>query len=130
MPSIFDARPHFASIHSPSATSASPRLGRARAYCYEGPKTTEFGTAGSYWEATVKKIDVSFREANNRIHPKSHIGELRGPMPTNFSFPTLLAYTAQLASRLQNATLKMTNQINELDLKVTNCDLRDVVAGE
>jgi hypothetical protein len=49
---------------------------------------------------------------------------------TNCAFPALPAYTTQLASRLQNATLKMTNQINELNLKVTNCDLKDVVAGE
>ena len=26
-------------------------LGIARSYCYESPKPTEFGTAGSYWEA-------------------------------------------------------------------------------
>ena len=24
-------------------------LGIARSYCYESPKPTEFGTAGSYW---------------------------------------------------------------------------------
>jgi hypothetical protein len=53
-------------------------LGIARSYCYESPKPTEFGTAGSYWEAIGWKIDVSFRELNNRIHPKSHIGELHG----------------------------------------------------
>jgi len=49
---------------------------------------------------------------------------------TKCAFPALLAYTTQLASRLQNATLKMSNQINELNPKVTNCDLKDVVAGE
>ena len=27
-------------------------LGIARSYCYESPKPTEFGTAGSYWEST------------------------------------------------------------------------------
>src|SRR5690349_24678941 len=56
-------------------------LGIARSYCYESPKPTEFGTAGSYWEAIGWKIDVSFRELTNRIHPKSHIGELRGLLP-------------------------------------------------
>jgi hypothetical protein len=35
---------------------------------------------------------------------------------TKCAFPALLAYTTQLASRLQNATLKMTNQIDELKL--------------
>src|SRR5690348_6119040 len=56
-------------------------LGIARSYCYESPKPTEFGTAGSYWEAIGWKIDLSFRELTNRIHPKSHIGELRGLLP-------------------------------------------------
>ena len=56
-------------------------LGIARSYCYESPKPTEFGTAGSYWEAIGWKIDANFRELTNRIHPKSHIGELRGLLP-------------------------------------------------
>jgi putative restriction endonuclease len=60
-------------------------LGIARSYCYESPKPTEFGTAGSYWEAIGWKLDVSFRELTNRIHPKSHIGELRGLLPQNYS---------------------------------------------
>ena len=60
-------------------------LGIARSYCYESPKPTEFGTAGSYWEAIGWKIDVNFRELNNRIHPKSHIGELRGLLPEKYS---------------------------------------------
>jgi putative restriction endonuclease len=60
-------------------------LGIARSYCYESPKPTEFGTAGSYWEAIGWKMDVSFRELKNRIHPKSHIGELRGLLPEKYS---------------------------------------------
>jgi putative restriction endonuclease len=60
-------------------------LGIARSNCYESPKPTEFGTAGSYWEAIGWKIDVSFRELDNRIHPKSHIGELRGLLPEKYS---------------------------------------------
>jgi len=32
-----------------------------------------------------QKIDVSFRELTNRIHPKSHIGELRGLLPQKYS---------------------------------------------
>ncbi len=60
-------------------------LGIARSYCYESPKPTEFGMAGSYWEAIGWKIDVSFRELTNRIHPKSHIGKLRGLLPQKYS---------------------------------------------
>jgi hypothetical protein len=46
-------------------------LGIARSYCYESPKPTEFGTAGSYWEAIGWKIDVSFRELENRVRPET-----------------------------------------------------------
>jgi hypothetical protein len=60
-------------------------LGIARSSCYESPKPTEFGAAGSYWEAIGWKIDVSIRELNSRIHPKSHIGELRGLLPEKYS---------------------------------------------
>jgi putative restriction endonuclease len=48
-------------------------LGIARSSCYESPKPTKFGPAGSYCESIGWKIDVSFRELDNRIHPKSHI---------------------------------------------------------
>src|SRR5262245_28530778 len=60
-------------------------LGIARSYCFESPKPTEIGTAGSYWEAIGWKIDVSFRELTNRIHPKSHTGELRRLPPQKYS---------------------------------------------
>ena len=60
-------------------------LGIAHSYCYKSPKPREFGTAGGYWEASAKKIDVSFRELNNCIHPKSCIGELRGLLPEKYS---------------------------------------------
>ena len=81
-------------------------LGIARSYCYESPKPTEFGTAGSYWEAIGWKIDVSFRELDNRIHPKSHIGEpsaLAMPagvrnIPTPMTSPTTRA-TAEPSRR-------------------------------
>ena len=56
-------------------------LGIARTYCYKSPKPTEFGTAGSHREVIGWKIDASFRGLDNRIHPKSHIGELRGLLP-------------------------------------------------
>jgi hypothetical protein len=39
----------------------------------------------SCWEAIGWKIDASFRELNNRIHPKSHIGKLRGLLPEKYS---------------------------------------------
>jgi putative restriction endonuclease len=60
-------------------------IGIARSYCYESPKPTEFGTAGSYWEAIGWKIEVSFRELTHRIRPKDHIDELRGFLPDKYS---------------------------------------------
>lgn len=60
-------------------------IGIARSYCYESPKPTEFGSAGSYWEAIGWKVEVSFRELANRIRPKEHIAELRGFLPEKYS---------------------------------------------
>jgi putative restriction endonuclease len=60
-------------------------LGIARSYCYESPKPTEFGRAGSYWEAIGWKVDVSFQELANRIRLKDHIAELRGFLPEKYS---------------------------------------------
>jgi putative restriction endonuclease len=60
-------------------------LGIARSYCYESPKPTEFGSAGGYWGAIGWKVDVSFREINNRIRPKDHIAELRDTLPEKYS---------------------------------------------
>jgi putative restriction endonuclease len=60
-------------------------LGIARSYCYESPKPTEFGSAGAYWGAIGWKVDVSFREINNRIRPKDHIAELRDTLPKKYS---------------------------------------------
>lgn len=60
-------------------------LGIARTYCYESPKPTEFGRAGSYWGAIGWKVDVDFREINNKVRPKDHIGQLRSSLPEKYS---------------------------------------------
>lgn len=60
-------------------------IGIARSYCYESPKPTEFGSAGSYWEAIGWKVDVTFRELANRIRPKEHIAELRSLPPEKYA---------------------------------------------
>jgi putative restriction endonuclease len=60
-------------------------LGIARSYCYESPKPTEFGKAGSYWEDIGWKIDVSFRQLANQIRPKDHIAELRSLLPEKYA---------------------------------------------
>jgi putative restriction endonuclease len=60
-------------------------LGIARSFCYESPKPQEFGNAGTYWSAIGWRIDVTFRELSHRIHPKSHIDELRVLLPEKYS---------------------------------------------
>lgn len=60
-------------------------LGIARSYCYECPKPTEFGSAGSNWGAIGWKVDVDFRPLHRRIRPKDHIGELRGLLPRKYA---------------------------------------------
>jgi hypothetical protein len=52
-------------------------LGIALSYCYESPKPTEFGLVGANWSQIGWKIDVVFRELENRIRPKEHTRELR-----------------------------------------------------
>jgi putative restriction endonuclease len=60
-------------------------LGIASSYCYESPKPTEFGTAGANWEAIGWKVDVSFRELENRIRPKDHMDQLRSRLPARYA---------------------------------------------
>jgi len=51
-------------------------IGIANSYCNESPKPTEFGTIGTNWEAIGWKVDVSFRELQNRVRPKDVINQL------------------------------------------------------
>jgi putative restriction endonuclease len=60
-------------------------LGIANSFCDEFPKPTEFGPVGANWSAIGWKVDVRFRELQNRIHPKSHIGRLRPLLPREYS---------------------------------------------
>lgn len=51
-------------------------IGIANSYCYESPKPTEFGTIGANWEAIGWKVDVTFRELQNRVRPKDVSNQL------------------------------------------------------
>jgi hypothetical protein len=62
----------------PSATRASPRSAS------RAPIATRARSRRS--SARLAAIgDVTFRELGNRIHPRSHIGELRGLLPEKYS---------------------------------------------
>ena len=60
-------------------------LGVVRSYCYESPKPTEFGTAGSNWSAIGWKIETQFKELHNRVRPKEFIQELKPHLPRKYS---------------------------------------------
>ena len=88
-------------------------LGIARSFCYESPKPQEFGNAGIYWSAIGWRIDVTFRELSNRIHPKSHIAELRTLLPEKYSplrsngDGLQSVYLAEIGTAFANALFKL-----------------------
>jgi putative restriction endonuclease len=88
-------------------------LGIARSFCYESPKPQEFGNAGIYWSAIGWRIDVTFRELSNRIHPKSHIAELRRLLPEKYSplrsngDGLQSVYLAEIGTAFANALFKL-----------------------
>ena len=82
-------------------------------FCYESPKPQEFGNAGIYWSAIGWRIDVTFRELSNRIHPKSHIVELRTLLPEKYSplrsngDGLQSVYLAEIGAAFANALFKL-----------------------
>jgi putative restriction endonuclease len=60
-------------------------IGIARSYCYESPKPTEFGNAGSNWGPIGWKVDTAFHELTHRIRPKEHIEQLRDFLPEKYA---------------------------------------------
>jgi len=60
-------------------------IGITNSYCYEFPKPTEFGNAGSNWNDIGWRIDVAFKEFTNPIRPKDHINALRPLLPEIYS---------------------------------------------
>jgi hypothetical protein len=56
-----------------------------RSYCYESPKPTEFGAAGSNWGAIGWKVEAQFTELQHRVRPKEFIHELVAHLPAKYS---------------------------------------------
>jgi len=67
------------------AQSHIKAIGIAGSNCYEFPKPTEFGNAGSNWGNAGWRVDVSFIEIINPIKPKNHIATLRPLLPNIYS---------------------------------------------
>ena len=61
------------------------QVGIAQSYCYESPKPTEFGVAGSNWGAIGWKVDVRYVLLSNAIRPKDHMSSIRPHLPTRYS---------------------------------------------
>lgn len=62
-----------------------PSIGAARSYCYESPKPTEFGSAGSYWSAIGWRIDVHWTPLGHRIRPADHMAKIRPFLPGKYA---------------------------------------------
>lgn len=60
-------------------------IGFARSYCYESPKPSEFGSAGSNWSTVGWRIEVRFQALQNRIRPKEHMTQLINLLPEKYS---------------------------------------------
>jgi len=60
-------------------------VGVARSYCYECPKPVEFGNAGMYWDTVGWRVDVLFREREEPIRPREHMGVLAPLLPDRYA---------------------------------------------
>src|SRR5215469_2545077 len=60
-------------------------IGIAQSYCWESPKPTEFGTAGTYWSDIGWKIRVQFTPLDRRVRPKDHMDLLAPLLPERYA---------------------------------------------
>jgi hypothetical protein len=64
------------------ANTAIKALGVVQSYCYEFPKPSEFGVAGSNWSDIGWRVDVSFKEVSQPLRTMDHIDFLRPLLPS------------------------------------------------
>jgi len=62
-----------------------PAVEIAQSYCWESPKSLEFGNAGQNWEDIGWRVKVNFTELANQVRPKDHIDILRPLLPIRYS---------------------------------------------
>jgi putative restriction endonuclease len=60
-------------------------IGAATSFCYECPKPTEFGNAGTNWSTIGWKVEVRFQELRHRVRPKDHMRSLAQLLPAQYS---------------------------------------------
>jgi hypothetical protein len=64
------------------ANTAIKAIGVVQSCCYEFPKPSEFGNAGSNWSNIGWRVDVSFREVSQPLRTMDHIDTLRQLLPS------------------------------------------------
>jgi putative restriction endonuclease len=60
-------------------------LGVAQSHCYEAPKPTEFGTAGTNWSNIGWKVEVRYSQLKNQIRPADEMAILLPLLPVRYS---------------------------------------------
>ena len=63
------------------ANAAIKALGVVQSHCYEFPKPSEFGSAGSNWSNIGWRVDVSFKEVSRPLRTMDNIETLRPLLP-------------------------------------------------
>jgi len=62
-----------------------PAIGIAQSHCYEAPKPTEFGAAGSNWSDIGWKVGVRYVQLRNQIRPSDYMELLAPLLPPKYS---------------------------------------------
>lgn len=60
-------------------------IGIAQSHCYEAPKPSEFGAAGSNWSDIGWKVEVQYFSLQNQIRPVDEIAILLPLLPVRYS---------------------------------------------
>jgi len=60
-------------------------LGIAQSHCYEAPKPSEFGAAGTNWSDIGWKVEVRYFQLQNQIRPADDMPILQSLLPARYS---------------------------------------------
>jgi hypothetical protein len=60
-------------------------LGVAQSHCYEAPKPSEFGAAGTNWSDIGWKVEVRYFQLQNQIRPADDMAILQPLLPARYS---------------------------------------------
>ncbi len=60
-------------------------IGHIRSIGYECPRPTEFGTIGQQWNEVGWRVDVDYKQLQNRVRPKDFMSVLTTLLPAKYS---------------------------------------------